>query len=74
MEAGRLMAGETLWRCLGCGHETVSGRRENVREVRCENCGLPFIEAVRTRRTIIRGVGTNRVADLGLALLLEAQE
>jgi len=67
--------GQTRWICLACGHKyTISERKEHVLMTRCDRCGSPFLEAVRSAPTVVSGAGLNTTADLGLALLMEAQE
>ena len=73
----RLRAGETAYQCLvpRCGHVSVSEATESVRMIRCDQCGLPWVKAIKTRRTVVRTtIGANKMADLGLALLMEAAE
>lgn len=73
----RLKAGETAYQCLvpGCEHVSVSEATENVRMVRCDQCGSQFVKAMRSQRTVVRTtIGANKMADLGLALLMEAAE
>lgn len=77
MEARRLRCGETRWQCLvpACEHEFTTKPTEHVLQTRCENCGSPFVQPVGKRRSPVRTtIGGNERADLGLALLLEAQE
>ncbi len=69
----RLTAGQTAYQCLlpGCEHISISEATENVRMVLCAQCMSPFVKAVKTRRTVVRGAGHNKMADLGLAILME---
>ena len=71
-----IKAGETIWVCLACEHDqTIGERAEHVLMARCDRCGSPFLQALKVEPTEVHGVGMkNKMADLGLALLMEAQE
>ena len=71
-----IKCGETIWECLACGHDhTVGERTEHILMARCDKCGSPFLKARKIEPTEVHGAGmTNEMADLGLALLMEAQE
>jgi DNA-directed RNA polymerase subunit RPC12/RpoP len=74
MEARRLKYGETRWVCLVCDTQTISERTEHVNATRCDECGSPFLQPVKKRRSLVRQeCGGSKMADMGLALLLEAQ-
>lgn len=69
-----IKSGETIWVCLACGHDqTVGGCTEHVLMARCDKCGSQFLKASRVQPTDVSGAGRNKTADLGLALLMEAQ-
>jgi len=64
--------GEKLMRCLACEHEQVAMMKVSVFKVRCENCRRKFMEVVAIQPSQVHGAGRNAVADMGLALLMEA--
>ena len=71
-----IKSGETQWVCLVCGCiATVSGDTEHILMTRCNECQSPFLKGVKAEPSEVHGVGMkNKMADLGLALLMEAQE
>jgi len=70
-----IKSGETIWECLACGHDhTVGERTEHILMARCDKCGSTFLKARKVEPTEVSGAGQNATADLGLALLMEAQE
>lgn len=71
-----IKSGETIWVCLACEHDqTVGECTEHILMARCDRCGSPFLKARKVVPTEVHGTGMkNKMADLGLALLMEAQE
>ena len=69
----RILPGRKRVVCLACEHEQILGLRDAVGRAKCENCCSKFLQALEARPSMIHGVGSNAVADLGLALLLQAQ-
>ncbi len=73
-QQGRCMnVGEKGVSCLACNHQQVLRLGESIFKSRCKLCGLKFMEATGVRSSSVYGVGRNAVADLGLAILIEAQ-
>ncbi len=66
-----LMAGEKLMQCLACEHRQVVNAKGFMHIIQCKRCANTFLNAVKVRPTNIHGVGRNKMADLGLALLME---
>lgn len=66
-----LMAGEKLVQCLACEHQQIVDVKEFMHIIQCERCANIFMNAVKARPTNVHGVGRNKTADLGLALLME---
>jgi len=66
-----LMAGEKLMQCSVCEHLTIVPKKNPADRIRCKRCGNAILKTVKAQPTNIHGVGRNKVADLGLALLME---
>ncbi len=66
--------GEKLMQCLVCDHEQTADIGERVQSVKCELCRRGFMRVLEVQPSTVRGVGWNPIADLGLALLMEAGE
>lgn len=58
--------------CLVCDHEQVLRLEESIFKSKCERCCSKFMQVAEVQPTKVRGAGRNAVADLGLALLMEA--
>ncbi|KKN53723.1 hypothetical protein LCGC14_0599780 [marine sediment metagenome] len=66
-----LKVGEKLVKCEVCEHETIVPMKEAVRLRPCERCEHPALKVVKVKPTNIHGLGRNKTADLGLAILVD---
>ena len=66
---------QTVWKCSSpnCGCEHTAAADYPIDLVTCRRCGGP-VKAVVAYPSAVHGVGMRGGLDLGLALLLEAQE
>jgi len=68
-----LKPGQKILLCLACGYERVSPASGHVLVAQCSECRSPFLYALLARPTRVSGTGQGDTADLGLAILMEAQ-
>lgn len=68
-----LRPGEARWVCASCGALITTNPVTTVGQVKCR-CGCIRVRALKKRPTSVSGIGRNKRADLGMALLREAQE
>ena len=69
-----LKAGEKLIVCEVCESQRVIPMKINVLKLEtiCKRCQHPAMKVVKVQPTNINGAGRNKVADMGLAILMEA--
>ena len=66
-----LKAGEKLVVCQVCEDQKIFKIKETVTLGQCERCHNAKMRVVKVRPTNVSGVGRRKIADLGLALLME---
>ena len=69
-----LKAGEKLIVCEVCEHQRIVPIKGDILEISltCERCEHRSMKVVKVSPTNVSGVGRNKIADLGLAILMEA--
>lgn len=66
-----MKVGQKSMQCLACGHVQVIGIKERPSQAQCDNCESHFMKPIKVKPTDVHGIGRNKVADLGLALLID---
>lgn len=64
---------QTVWKCTSCGAEHTAAPSYPMDLITCRKCGGP-VKAIVAYPSPVHGLGMRGGLDLGLALLMDAQQ
>jgi len=64
---------QTVWKCTSCGAEHTAAPSYPMDLITCRKCGGP-VKAIVAYPSPVHGLGMRGGRDLGLALLMDAQQ